>query len=259
MTNGTPYSYKVAAYGPGGNGPLTPEVSATPLAPPARPSDVSATAGDAVVTLMWTPIPEATGYNVYRGTAPNREARVPVASGLTASTFVDSGLANGPTYYYKVTATNAGGESPRSDEVNASPDSPPPVPDPETVAAFQFLRQATWGPRPGDIEAVKALGKDAFLASQMSAPMSGYPDTLLSMSVEAAQEQFMANALTGQDQLRQRVAWALHKIWVVSAVSRDTSSPLLAESKNSGESNVRWENTSRRSSATIRSPSVVTR
>jgi hypothetical protein len=48
-------------------------------------------------------------------------------------------------------------------------------------------------------------------------------------------------------------------IWVVSAVSRDTSSPLLAESKNAGDSDVRCENTSRRRSATVRSPSVVTR
>ena len=45
-----------------------------------------------------------------------------------------------------------------------------------------------------------------------------YPDTLYDQSVEVAQEHFMSLALTGPDQLRQRVAWALHKIWVVSAV-----------------------------------------
>jgi hypothetical protein len=48
-------------------------------------------------------------------------------------------------------------------------------------------------------------------------------------------------------------------ICVVSAVSRDTISPVLAWSKNAIESAVRWLNTSLRKSATMRSPSVVTR
>ena len=48
-------------------------------------------------------------------------------------------------------------------------------------------------------------------------------------------------------------------IWVVSAVRREISSPLRAESKNAGDSDTRWANTSRRKSATIRSPMVITR
>ena len=120
-----------------------------------------------------------------------------------------------------MTALNGGGESPRSVEVSASPESAPLVADPETVAAFQFLRQATWGPKPGDVEALKALGKDgkdAFLTQQLSAPASILPDALFDKPIDDAQEYFMSIALTGQDQLRQRIAWALHKIWVVSAV-----------------------------------------
>ncbi len=48
-------------------------------------------------------------------------------------------------------------------------------------------------------------------------------------------------------------------IWVVSAVSRDTSSPERAESKNAGDSETRCVNTSRLISATMRSPIVMTR
>jgi len=48
-------------------------------------------------------------------------------------------------------------------------------------------------------------------------------------------------------------------IWVVSAVSREISSPLRAESKNEGDSEIRCANTSRRKSATMRSPMVITR
>jgi hypothetical protein len=48
-------------------------------------------------------------------------------------------------------------------------------------------------------------------------------------------------------------------IWVVSAVSREINSPLRAESKNAGDSEIRCANTSRRKSATMRSPMVITR
>ena len=48
-------------------------------------------------------------------------------------------------------------------------------------------------------------------------------------------------------------------ICVVSAVSRDTSSPERAESKKAGDSEIRCANTSRLRSATMRSPIVMTR
>ncbi len=48
-------------------------------------------------------------------------------------------------------------------------------------------------------------------------------------------------------------------ICVVSAVSREISSPLRAESKKAGDSDIRCANTSRRKSATMRSPMVITR
>ena len=48
-------------------------------------------------------------------------------------------------------------------------------------------------------------------------------------------------------------------IWVVSAVSREISSPERAESKKAGDSDIRCANTSRRRSATMRSPIVITR
>jgi uncharacterized protein (DUF1800 family) len=227
LTNGTAYSYKVVPRNAGGDGPASAIVTATPVAPPAAPTDLSATAGDQEVTLSWTAVEGAASYNVYRGTAPNRQARVAVASGVPEASFVDRGVTNGPTYYYKVTAANAGGESPRSAEVSASPEAPAPPIDPATVAAFRMLRQATWGPRPDDVEALKTSGVEAFLDDQFAAASSEFPDSLFEHSVEATQEHFMQVALTGPDQLRQRVAWALHKIWVVSAVEVDRSDAIV--------------------------------
>ena len=45
-------------------------VTATPVAPPPAPADVTATAGDHQVTIAWTPVAGATTYNVYPGTRP---------------------------------------------------------------------------------------------------------------------------------------------------------------------------------------------
>lgn len=92
--------------------------------------------------------------------------------------------------------------------------------DDDALRAFRFLRQATWGPRPGQVDALVAGGNNfnAFLNQQFATAPSRYPNTLYNEPIEATQERFMQLALNGPDQLRQRVAWALHKIWVVSAV-----------------------------------------
>jgi uncharacterized protein (DUF1800 family)/fibronectin type 3 domain-containing protein len=226
LVNGTTYYYTVAGKNLGGEGPRAAAVSATPVAPPLAPQNLAAAAGDKVVTLSWTPSDGADGYRVYRGTFTNKQASVPVAV-VTGSPFVDLAVANGPTYYYKVASFNAGGDSPRSAEVSASPEAPAPPTDPEALAAFRFLRHATWGPKPGDVAALRANGVDAFLSDQFSQPVSAYPDALFNQSVEMTQEHFMQLALTAPDQLRQRLAWALHKIWVVSAIDVDNAGAIV--------------------------------
>ena len=226
LVNGTMYFYTVAGKNLGGEGPRGATVSATPVAPPPTPQNVAAAAGDKVVTLSWDPSAGADGYRIYRGTLSNKQASVPVAN-VSGSPFVDLTVVNGPTYFYKVAAYNAGGDSLRSLEVNASPEAPQPPTNPETLSAFRFLRHATWGPKPGDVAALRAGGVDAFLNDQFAQPPSTYPDTLFDQSVEMTQEHFMHLALTGPDQLRQRLAWALHKIWVVSAIDVDNAGAIV--------------------------------
>jgi uncharacterized protein (DUF1800 family)/fibronectin type 3 domain-containing protein len=217
LTNGTAYAYRVAARNAGGDGPFSATATATPIAAPPAPAAIRATGGDGRISVKWAPAPGATHYNVYRGTSSNGQAATPIASGLAITEFVDT-VANGPTYYYKVTATNVGGESPRSAEASSAGDGPPSVVDAATQAAHRLLRHATWGPRSSDVDQVKSIGAAAFIDQQLSMGPSAYPDTLMTMPLEVAQEHFMQLALTAPDQLRQRVAWALHKIWVVSAV-----------------------------------------
>ncbi|MBV9450468.1 MAG: hypothetical protein JO345_31720, partial [Streptosporangiaceae bacterium] len=86
-----------------------------------------ATPGNASVHLTWTASAGATSYNIYRGTTSGGEGATPVGTATTNS-FTDTGLTNGTTYWYKVSATNSAGTSAQSGEVSAMPSksSPPP-------------------------------------------------------------------------------------------------------------------------------------
>jgi fibronectin type 3 domain-containing protein len=123
LTNGKTYFYNVAASNGVGVSPDTNEVSVTPAAtttvPPA-PAGLAATAGNGSVGLNWTASAGATSYSIYRGTAPNAEGATAVGT-ATSNSFTDTGLTNGTTYYYKVTASNSAGTSASSNEANATP------------------------------------------------------------------------------------------------------------------------------------------
>ncbi len=85
--------------------------------------------------------------------------------------------------------------------------------------AAAFLEQASWGPDPSSIAHVQQVGKAAFLTEQFAAPASTFADPLPAVtSLSPAQQQFFKNAMAGTDQLRQRVAFSLAQIFVVSAL-----------------------------------------
>ena len=92
--------------------------------------------------------------------------------------------------------------------------------------AARFLDQATWGPTPASILQLQETGIDGWLNSQFALNTSDLPDQPIlnaagtnNNNLAPAQSAFFANAVTGQDQLRQRVAFVLSQIWVVSADS----------------------------------------
>lgn len=132
----------------------------------------------------------------------------------------------------------------------------PLTPDPFTSAisdadAIRFLEQTTWGPTPADVSHLKSVGFFAYLNEQFNAPVanpakgSNFPDLAFpaedgtacpttnpndpnynqtvcnrdNFSVYPLHRTFFTNALYGPDQLRQRVAFALHQIVVMSASS----------------------------------------
>ena len=123
VTSGTTYYYKITALTGATESARSTEYTAntsgTATAPP-TPAGVVATAGNASVALTWTASAGATSYSVYRGTTPGGEGATPVGTSTTNS-FTDTGLTNGTTYYYTVTASNTAGTSTPSTEVHATP------------------------------------------------------------------------------------------------------------------------------------------
>jgi chitin-binding protein len=90
-----------------------------PGAVPAAPTGLVAVAGDAQIQLRWNAAAGATGYNVKRSTL-NGGPYANVATAVSGTTFTNTGLTNGTTYYYVVTAVNASGEGPLSAQVSAT-------------------------------------------------------------------------------------------------------------------------------------------
>lgn len=84
------------------------------------PMKLTATAGDKKVALTWTAVTGATGYNVKRSTTAGGPYTT-IASNVTGTSYEDTNVVNGTTYYYVVTAIGANGESANSNEALATP------------------------------------------------------------------------------------------------------------------------------------------
>jgi uncharacterized protein (DUF1800 family) len=94
--------------------------------------------------------------------------------------------------------------------------------------AARFLDQAAFGPDPVTSAHVQAVGLEAYLNEQFAAPITPYPDPgATGFGIGQVQARFFTNAVHGQDQLRQRMAFALGQIMVASAVEENTPTQLV--------------------------------
>jgi len=91
-----------------------------------------------------------------------------------------------------------------------------PNPLTSDAAAARFLEQASWGPTTPTVARVKQIGFSAYIDEQFATPASGWPDLGPKDGLDKMQKQFFVNAITGKDQLRQRVAFAFGEIMVIS-------------------------------------------
>ncbi|MGO8838034.1 MAG: cellulase family glycosylhydrolase [Limisphaerales bacterium] len=93
-----------------------------PNGAPYAASSLTATGGTSQIILSWTAGSGATSYNLYRSTASGFESSnaAPVITGITGTSYTNTGLNSGTTYYYQVVATNSSGSSGFSAEAHAT-------------------------------------------------------------------------------------------------------------------------------------------
>jgi sugar lactone lactonase YvrE len=88
---------------------------------PGTPSGVTATPGVRAVSVRWSPVEDAVGYNVYLSDASGFALADATLVPSVASPWVHDGLEGRGVRHYVVTAVTAGGESPPSAEASAAP------------------------------------------------------------------------------------------------------------------------------------------
>jgi len=127
-TSAVPYALSLTITGT--SGALSHTTSTTLLVNLAPPTGLTATPGNAQVSLSWGASIGANGYHVKR----SRTSGGPFVGIAcpTGTSYVDTGLTNGTIYYYVVTASytggpNAGGESANSSQASATPGLPSPT------------------------------------------------------------------------------------------------------------------------------------
>ena len=162
LTNGTTYYYVVSAANSAGGSGDSAEVSATPTLPPPppAPTGLTATAGNTQVSLSWGSVSTATSYTVkFRTTTTG--AYAVLQEGLTSPGYTHTGLSNGTTYYYVVSATNAGGEGQDSLQANATPVAPPVATFTGTNVPTTLTPGGSWSESSGT-HTVRGSGTDMY-------------------------------------------------------------------------------------------------
>jgi fibronectin type 3 domain-containing protein len=128
VTNGTAYSYRVAAVDAASNASAqSSTATATPAVPadaqaPSTPGTPTATPGTNQVALSWAASTDnvgVTGYRVFRSSGGGGYVQIAAPAGTT---YTDTGLTNGTAYSYKISAVDAAAnQSPQSAAGTATP------------------------------------------------------------------------------------------------------------------------------------------
>ncbi|UOQ84815.1 pectinesterase family protein [Gracilibacillus salinarum] len=101
--------------------------------PVEAPEGLDAIVGDTKVQLNWQVTDGATSYNVKRSETSGGEYTT-IAEDITDTSFTDSELINGKSYYYVIASNSENGESANSEEIEVTPTANPEVPPaPESV------------------------------------------------------------------------------------------------------------------------------
>jgi len=129
LTNGTAYVFRVAGMNSNGTGTYTAASSSvTPIAgtPPNAPTSLTATAGNAQLSLAWT-APSAPGTSAISGYTveytPSGGSAQTVSTGSTSTSYTLTGLTNGTAYTVRVAGVSAVGTGTYSGTATGTPNS----------------------------------------------------------------------------------------------------------------------------------------
>jgi hypothetical protein len=163
-------------------------IVATSGGAPSTPSGLSAAAVSSTsINLSWTQTSGATSYDIYRSTSSGgtfaRIGTEPTVSSGSTTSFTETGLTASTTYYYKISALNASGESAASGEVSAA-----------TSAAYSGSRSGSIGG--GSIAKAKTIVQQekpitAMTTAEITAKIAQIQALMVSLQTQLA-------ALTGQ-------------------------------------------------------------
>ncbi|MEA2602805.1 MAG: hypothetical protein QOF89_3797 [Acidobacteriota bacterium] len=182
-------------------------------------------AGDGTILFdLDTTPPQADGSRVWR--------IQPVGTFDTAK--ILAGMRGGELYLNLHTAAYPAGEikgffrQTNGSQTFTPPPPPPSLPGgiPTQDDAARFMFQATYGPRPGEVEVLQQKGFARFLDEQLAMPAASHLTTYDQLVGQLAagedpspalvRESFASQAVQGPDQLRQRVVFALSELFVIS-------------------------------------------
>ncbi len=144
LTNGTTYYYVVSALNNSIESSQSAQAAVTPVVAPGAPTALSGTLASTQTVLTWTAPATGTGpftYKVYRSTTSGSGYTNIATTGSGVVTYTNTGLTNGTTYYYVVTAVNGSvsGESAYSSEIAITPDYLPTL-------AYDFTNASSFQP-----------------------------------------------------------------------------------------------------------------
>ena len=174
LTDGDTYEFAVRAVNPAGSGTASNTAAATPCAPPAAPVITGITPGNGQAAVAFTPgaANGNTGITYVITAVPTSAVGNPVTVSGSGSPITVTGLTNGTTYSFSAVAvsTSAGGSSPASVPVSATPATVPGAPSITAAVAGNGTVDLTWS-APTD------TGGAAVTAYQLLVSGTGYSGT----------------------------------------------------------------------------------
>ncbi len=174
LTDGTAYTFTVAAANGVGTGPNATSSSVTPVGPPGAPSGVTATAGPAQATVNWT-APATNGSAITQYTVTpyvGATAQTPVSVNAPTTSTTVTNLINGTAYTFQVTATNGVGTGPAGTSNAVTPAAAPGAPTNVAASAGNQQATVTWTAPSDNGSAITGYTITPYIGTQAQTPSS---------------------------------------------------------------------------------------